>query len=450
MTINKTVALAGQFDQMLASFIAWNNRKGDPNLRFLGLNNVSCADIPNILWRRGSLISARDTASMLGDIDTLLYFCLTPPPPVHTSQGYALDVALVAAANFAQSISKHPKCRVVLVTRYFPDDYQKLSTYYAFWRQIIRVFKSYCSNLAIIQTMPVISDKDVFMLGMLEHGHLSPKRLDSEDTEWLNLTSPVTETQLFEGILKAISEDTISSKILSGDTLMAYIDVKELISQSRKKLHTLKALKCSVEPESRSRARLLNETLRFHTTQIMGEEDRNDRRIREDIADIFERDISGTALLLKPKAGEKARTGGYAQRVISGPKRSVSEIADLLMQWLPRYFQRMVQVDEIASSRLLCRMARIPLLELEKREESPNRCRLLMRNPWAHTVQSKASLLVTTTEECDNPGELLVIIEDTPDSKLLTMTVRGLLLSFAKYLKEYGCGEAIPGKPGIG
>ena len=446
--MTKTIALAGQFDQMLASFITWNNRKGNPDLRFLGLNDVSCEGIPNIQWRTGSLISARNTASMLGDIDTLLYFGLTPPPLIHTDRGYAPDVALVAAANLARSIAQHPQCHVVLVTRYFPNDYKNLSTHYAFWRQIIRIFKSSCSSLSIIQTMPVISEDDAVMLGILESGRISQSRTDSEATDWLNLTSPVHKLRLFETMLNALSENTASCRILSGNAVLSYADVKAQIQKSRHKLHALKTLKCSVDPESRSRAHLLNETLRFHTAQAIGEEDRNDRRIREDIADIFERDISGTPLLLKSKPGEKAHTGGYAQRVISGPRRSVSEIADLLMQWLPRYFQRMVQVDEIASSRLLCRLARIPLLELEKREESPNRCRLLMRNPWAHTVQSRSSLLVTTTEDCDNPGELLVIIEDTPDSKLVTMAVRGLLMSFSKYLKEYGCGEAIPGKPG--
>ena len=443
------IALAGQFDRIQAAFASWIQQPAhsEKSLRLFGLSAIPYQRIANISWRCGSLLCPRDTASMLSDLNALVYFCLTPPSLVQTAQGFDLDVAIASASNLAQHIAMRPDCRVVLVTRYFPDDGRKLGTCYNFWQQIIGMFKAQCPNLVVIQTMPVISDDDAVMLGMLENSqsHIYGSRNDS--TDWLNLTSPISRNRLFEAIRDSIWDQTPQNAvILNGHIVLSYAELSRLISQSGSRLHPLKKMKLAIEPEARSRAQLLRETLAFHTTQTLNGDDKMDSHQIEELAEIFITNKTASRLLLEPEPGKQLHAKGYAQRMIAGPSRSVSEIADLLMQWLPRYFQRLVQVDNIGSSRLLCRLSRIPLLELEKHEESPHRCRLLLRNPWAHSIQSKASLLITSTEQTDFPGELLVIIEDGPESKLLTMGMRGLLMSFAKYLKEYGCGNEIPGK----
>ncbi len=80
-------------------------------------------------------------------------------------------------------------------------------------------------------------------------------------------------------------------------------------------------------------------------------------------------------------------------------------------------------------------------MEFEKIIESPNRCRVIVRNPWALNMKKPANFIVTTTGTDCEPGVLLVIVEDAPQNKLILSSFRAMMIAFGRYLKEYGCGE---------
>ena len=434
----QTLAIAGQIDRISALFVSlYRHKTKAASPQIVALSETRREDMDDVHWRCGSLISRHETAKMLDGVNVLVYFALTPPLTLRSPQGLEPDVAIASAVSLAQCASAMPGCRVVLVTRYCGEN-ENLPPNYAFWQQITRIFADNCSNLAIIRTMPVLSCDDAVLRGMSESGR---NRADAA-AGWDNLCAPVAPESLVDSIIHAIQDDSAHGDVvLSGSNSVSYRHLAEIVVRVRR-ADPIRRLRAAVDPEARTRAQLLDETVRFPTSESRAENIGRDFSIA--VEEAFEPLKLRRSMLLRPSSGEKVESSCYAQRVLTNPRRSVSEIADLLMQWLPRYFQRMVRVDNLGGSRLLCRFTRIPLLELEKKQEADNRCRLVMRSPWAHSVQSKTSLTVMTTGNTDNPGELVIVVEDAPGTKLLNMGFRAILHAFGRYLRDYGCGDEIP------
>ena len=135
----------------------------------IGLANRPHDDIDPISWRLGSLVSTQTTASMLDNIQVLVYFCLTPTDERRTDEGYARDIEITAAFNLAQQAKQHPECHVILVMRSFPDDQRKYHDIYGYWQKILNTFTHTCSNLTVIRTAPVLSELDAFCVALAEH-----------------------------------------------------------------------------------------------------------------------------------------------------------------------------------------------------------------------------------------------------------------------------------------
>lgn len=442
--MSKTIALAGQFDTFIPKLIHWLCRENN-HCQFTGITHSQYRGVPKIIWRTCSLLRARNTTHLLDDTHTLIYFALTPPDKSKTPEGYARDVALASAVNIAKCAQQSPNIRIILVTRFIPET-DVLPPCYSFWHNLISIFRETCTNLTIIQTAPILSDSDSIALALYERCLNSPKDNISADDR--SVFHPIAEAQLFKTLEQCIQENEIEPHYsLIGESEITPDEWMQTIRKAiPRKLLTRRfhAFRQKLNPEHRLRAELLDETLSLlpKSDQILPAAihlSSSIRHLTEDISD----DDNPTVYLEKNTGifPHPDDSPCYVQRVLDRPRRSVSEIADLLMEWMPRYFQRMLSVENICSNRVLCRLSRIPLLEIEKHMEAPNRCYLNMRCPWTVNVHNPARLVVMTTGRPDAPDLLMIIIEETPEFHPIKLGFRALLLAFGQYLKEYGCGD---------
>ena len=441
MTVSgKTIALSGQFDTLMGAFTEWLYRRMRPNL--VCLDRLPREKIGRARWRLGSMVSTLDTSTMLADVDVLIYFCLTPFESHRTPEGLAEDVAISGATNLARCARKNPDLRVILVTRMIPETASETSC--ETFLQIRRIFREACPNLSVIETAPLLSAQDALTLAAYERA-----RSDShvpETAAWLSLIQPAPRSALFEAIAAQIESDSPSDVTVEGDHAMTWQDylgiLEDLVSTRVRVIDRVKQI-ASGEAAAR---RAFFEAIRFgHSSRgaLRGEDDvGDDTQVRQALEAISKElaDSACSSLLLHARQGrfEDHFAACYAQRILSAPTRDVPEITDLLMEWLPRYFQRAVKVEDRGQNRLMCRVALIPVLELEKIEETPDRCRLRMRSPWLNS-RRQTSLVVMRT--AGQNGALLILIEDDPKRRFITQGMRGMLYAFGRYLKEYGCGK---------
>lgn len=451
------IAFTGQFDGLLTQFYSWFRRSAhvkSESSRMIGIYDAKVEGFPQLDWRTGSLLSAREVTSMLADIRVLVCFYMTPPEDIVTHQGHARDVALTSAVNIARCANAQPDLRVILVTRMFPQETSSFDENYEYLENILHIFKTNCKNIDIIQCSPVISEYDVISLAMFEHALFHAKNhTKCCSSHWTNLTQPMPERAFFKALHAAILAPSSAPSIqfLQGCEVLSYQSWFDILLASIP-LHiqrkTLAHIKMQFMPCVLQRSRILDETIKFPTaengSQVPGELSLGGKKnFAMFVDDLLENRHNPRSLLASTDSRlfQERETACYVQRVIKNPNRSVSEMADLMMQWLPRYFQRMLRVEDIDSDRVLCRVSRVPLLELKKVEESSTRCRLYVRFPWAKSVTARTSLLITTSGSSKSPGILLVVIEDSPDNAIFKTSMRMLLHAFGKYLKDYSCGE---------
>ena len=450
-----TIAIGGQHDMFVASFIHWLYKAAQVAVKpsLIIPSNQVCQELENVSWRLGSLASTRDTENMLADADYFLCFYMTPTDPEsQTSEGYSRDVDLIAAYNLANQANLNPRCHTILVTRKCPAGVPFNKTY-TFWQQIIKTFQNNCKRLTVIQTDPVLSEADAVTIAMMENASTQwlPK---STSPQWLNHAYPVEPGDLFSILWQFMTQAQTppAEYQLSGKTPITWQAWHQAIRQSINTLAeiTFSRIKARLHGETQLRQQLLEDTLilpskppESNDTYDLSEPRPDKTHLLQIITSLARFELIGKDLLLTPVPApdHKAFSNCYVQRILTNPKRSVPAIADLLMQWLPRYFQRLIQVDNMDSNRRICRLSRIPLLEIEKQTESTARCKLLIRNPWGNSVQPAATLIVTKTSPDDTPGELLIVIEDGPNSQLLNMGIKAILHAFGRYLKDYGVGS---------
>ena len=441
MTISgKTIAFSGQFDALMGTFAEWLYRRMRPNL--VCLDRVPREKLGRARWRLGSMVSSLDTSTMLADVDALVYFCLTPFESHRTPEGLAEDVAICGATNLARCARKNPGVRVILVTRIIPETASETSC--ETFLQIRRIFREACPNLSVIETAPLLSAQDALTLAAYERA-----RSDSsipENTAWLSLIQPAQRGALFEAIAAQLESDSPSDVTVEGDRSMTwqeYLGIMEKLVPAR--VRVLDRVRQLASGEASAR-RIFFEAIRFgHSSRgaLRGEDEvGDDSQVRQALEAISQElaDAACAPLLLRARPGrfEDNFAACYAQRILSAPSRDVPEITDFLMEWLPRYFQRAVKVEDRGQNRLMCRVALIPVLELEKIEESPDRCRLRMRSPWLNSRRQTSLVVMRTSGQ---NGALLILIEDDPKRRFITQGMRGMLYAFGRYLKEYGCGK---------
>lgn len=436
----KTIALAGQFDALMASFAEWLYRRMRPNL--VCLDRVPRERFSRARWRLGSMISSFDTSTMLADVDVLVYFCLTPFETHRTPEGLAEDVAISGATNLARCVRKSNGVRVILVTRMIPETACEVSC--ETFLQIRRIFREAVPDVSVIETAPLISAQDALTLAVYEHARSGGAK--PGDVSWLSLMQPVQRHELFEAIGACIENAGPSEVTVEGGCALTWREYLEMIEKNvSARTRVIDRVRQAASPDSVARKAFLDAVRAGHSARSGLRDDyecASDEPIRfalESLAEDMGRNAFGP-LLLRELSGHFGDhfAACYAQRILSAPSREVSEIADLLMEWLPRYFQRAVKVEEIGRNRLMCRVALVPVLEIEKIVESQDWCRLILRSPWGGS-RNQTSLSVTRT--AGQNGALLILIEDDPKRRFITQGMRGMLYAFGRYLREYGCGK---------
>lgn len=448
----KTIAIAGQLDTFVAHYSRHLARDGEQN-ELLGISHEAYEGFGIQKWRLGSLISQRDSTDLLANVELAYYFCLTPPGTNRTTEGLESDVALLAAYNFAREASRHPELRVVLVLRISSDDSRKLGPIYHFWREVREIFKETCPNLVVLRMAPILSSLDPLAMALVERAKTEHK--EPFDTHILNLVQAQNLGEAIQSLDRAADASHGQVLVSEGEKALSYA---ALIDELRKNVERhlcakqWARLSALLTPQKRLNEALLAETIAFHSLSDIALQRAASYTTPVEIVDLCRelvqeaRDNHQHVTVKSHKELTKrfktvSLSPSYVQRVATHPKRSVSVIADLLMQWLPQYFRRLLRFETPDGSRRMGRIYRVPVFELEKFEQTPKRCLLRISSPWATSVKSYASLSFIITGEIESPRELLAVIEDGPDAAILTLLQRGLLHAFARYLREYGVAE---------
>ena len=434
---NYTIAISGQFDRLSAKFVNWITHRSSPHYHIIGISRTQYEGIHHLDWRTGSLMSPRDTDGMLEGVHALVIFCLTPPELSRTSEGLGMDVALASAVNLAKCVQKRPNVRTILVMRKLPKNADELMPIYEFWLEIKKIFEDRCLKLCVLETDPILNESDAITLAIFERlGSFTPNAVDLTN----HRIRPVSMYQLFNAIEQTLHSSEDSRKVYGQDSI-SWREWSETASDAIHVKHKLKyayQLRSVLKTEAQQRKQLLSETILIPDE---GEEYTAQTNILKKILqftiDMMDDEIPLT-LHLKPQKSHTLKHTCYVQRLVAHSKRSVSETTDLLMLWLPRYFKRLVRVDELGMGRMACRFGVVPLLELEKIVESESQCKINIRFPWGKSNPTPTSLVLMTTGLGQDLRKLLIIVEDAPDSNALITGLRGMMMAFGLYLREYG------------
>lgn len=458
------IGIAGQLDGIAALFSHALSRHYANTDTIVALSREASCGWHVDTWRLGSMTGERETRHMLHGLSLVYYFCLTPPVEGRTREGYGYDVALCDAMNFAHEAAD--KVRVVLVTRLFPDDGRPLGEAFSYWREVCDIFSENIRDLQIVQTAPVWSEFDGVMMGMFHYA--CHRRLPDQDVRFFNYMDPVTCGELIRQLLSLGSaENGVGDKqpvcFVEGETALTYHALIQCMkTESRKARRFGQGLANIVRPThpaAKQDARLFEEALAFHSaTEQSVQRDRQTtqkdpvfRACRDFVQEYYDTSVLHQAYTRLGTASrdECVRNAQevatdvrhYVYRIAKAPKRSVADIAELFIQWLPRYFQRAVSLEKLNDTRRMCRLSRIPLAEFELEREAWNRCRLHIKWPWGVKVNANVQLVVTVTGTREKARELLIVCEDGPDSSWFIMIARGIMLAFGNYLRDYGVAD---------
>lgn len=455
------IGIAGQLDGIAALFSHVLSRHFSSKESIVALGREASCGWNIDRWRLGSMTSERDTSKMLHDLTTVYYFCLTPPPEGRTKEGYGYDVALCDAMNFAHEAKD--KIRVVLITRIFPDDGRPLGNAFSYWREVCDIFRENIEQLQIVQTAPIWSEYDVMITGMLHYA--TAHRLSERDVRLFNYIDPVTSGELMRVLISVDRKDENAWSTrrviqIEGQTAVSYYAILKCMKTA---CHAKSMFEKTISDIIRKPhslifhdEQLFLEAVEFHsaTEQTVR---RDNQTTRTDLVfqacRDFVREYHDTSILNAAYArlgtaarNERIRTEheiandsrNYVYRIAKEPRRSVSEIAELFVQWLPLFFQRTVSLEKLGETRQMCRFSRLPLVEFELEKESWKRCRLHIKWPLGAKVNGDAQLVVTVTGTREHPRELLIVCEDGPDASWFIMLARNIMSAFGNYLRDYG------------
>ncbi len=458
------IGITGQLGGIAAAFSRTIARNA-PGEKIIALGRQASSGWSVDRWRIGSMTSERDAREMLKDLSIVYYFCLTPPFEGRTYEGLDIDVALCDAMNFASVAGSIPDLRVVFITRFSPRDDRPMGSTWNFWREVANIFEENIKNLQIVKTTPMWSASDSETMGMISYAQHN--KISLQDTRLFNLIAPIAPEYLMKKLVELHQNWPEASPrkhmLIEGEASVSYAALLQCI-KSELSNHTIKRRLARLidNSDAKQAARdevLFIQSLDFHQVTYksmsrIGEPNNRENVFRQcrdfvnEIGDVSLVDAAVSRIGMAAR-DEKVRAEvevasqrrNYVYRIARYPRRSVSEIADLFIKWIPRYFQRAVRVEDLGSNRQMYRLSRVPLAELEKVEGSWQRCRILMKWPWGVKVDAHAQLLVTVTGTRDQTREILIVCEDGPQSSWFVLLMRGLMAAFGKYLRDYGVAE---------
>ncbi len=453
------IAITGQLDGIAAAF-SRTLARSERHAPIIGLGRAAACGWGVDTWRLGSMTSERDTQYMLADVSTAFYFCLTPPNEGRTHEGLGYDVALCDAINFAHCAGDH--VRVVLVTRFFPNDGRNLGNSFAFWREVCEIFKENVTHLQIVQTTPVWSEFDAVVTGLISYAQ--HQSIQDRDVRFFNLVNPTTMKSLQDKLVRTFDDwQDGAEHLVEGDIAVSYGNLVRCVQNA---LNGRRIQSSVARMITRSRQlgfddeTLFKQAVEFHSAGELAMYKANQtdlpkrvfERCRDFVADQVDVSIVSATCSrlgalartsrLKVETADAPHARNYVYRIARLPKRPVSEIADLFVEWLPRYFQRLVHLEKLGETRQMVRLSRVPLVEFEKCDESWQRCRLVVRWPLGNHVQARTQLITTVTGTREKPRELLIVCEEGTEGNWFVMLSRGILAAFGTYLRDYGVAEA--------
>lgn len=428
------IAISGQFDAFVPDFIRGFLKNRRDGVRWTALHFSPLDMNVPVTWRTGSLLAERNTLTMLEDVDVLLYFAMTPPDDRNIPEGAMHDVALCAATCLARAAQKSQNLRVILVSREIHHK-MTLGNDEAYWRQIENLFRQNVQELKIIHTQPVLSEFDAITLAVYEYARCFPRETLPDEAD--RRVAPVEKTRFYDAIAHAIDGGgDIDLEGTNALTWREWLDLNAEAVPKRRFFQNLQRARYQHDDDVKRRHRLLKAFMR-ETPELQGPFPHQIEGVRRFLASAYDEDLTPPKLFLTRKSAPKAHLTSCVQRILDRSSRSISDIADLLMEWLPRYLKRTISLESTGNHRVLCRALRIPLVELEKVDESERVCRILVRCPWFSSVNTPVYLAVMDVGAPDSPGPILVVVENSLHLDIVSTGLRAMLASFGKYLREY-------------
>lgn len=442
------IAIAGHIDGLVLSFC--ERLAKQEGVTLVGISWFAYAVEFFRGWRLGSQISSRDMQNCLEGIDVAYYFCMDLGP--RRGEGLSGDVALMQAIHFIREAQRYPGLRVILVSRYF--DASGISSEcpsYKVFSEIDYLFLDSGLNLNHVRTAPVLSVLDTFTRMALLQASAWAVRFEGK--RFLNLTQPITFSSFSEALIDVLKSPR-AREVLVGRSVMRYGELMQSLREALKssayympRLDMLKAvprrLKFSLLKDDATL--FFEETLRLHTAQGQGE-CRDKGEMQKSIALMVEDSerYENKDFMPYSKAPERA-SAPYSrcvvQRLLYNPNRSVEEIADLLMAWLPRRLDKLLYVKRVNEQALECQILRIALFRLEKCVDDKQQSRIILSSNFMDNQELMPSFLLFSTA-LDDPtyGVLLILLENSPKSRFALAFERYILNDFAKYLQEFKIG----------
>lgn len=448
MNKNQKILLCGTFDRQMAQFVRFykkENDSRDQHVQFFGLSPCAYRGIAIDRFLSLSHDACDETAQILSTCDAAVWFCLTPLPLKKTKQGSPCDAQLFDAIRFLQHLKQRPKTiaplRVVLVIRQFPCNETKKGPIYDHFQRIYQLFKSECKNLSILQICPIISNDDALFTAFYEYTVKHPFKFPASNLSGMNLVSLSTETRLYRAIAQSMTEQNATTQFIQGDICMSYrefLDQIQKYTQNDFKLHKSLALQAS--PSARSRAEFFDETLFFHTVHAS---DCHFNRFESQTQTIdFSNFSECTAIpvhLLSATSRPLNDDELCIRSIDNTTARSISGIATLMMNWLPNFFKNALTLETLGQKRVVCRLSRLPIFEIEQSDISETLSRLRLFLPLHSEMEMKINLFIAGSPDahCHFP-HLLIVSENHPKNVVWHTFFERLVSSFGKFLREYG------------
>lgn len=445
MNKNQKILLCGTFDRQMSQFVHFYKKANESSahhVHFFGLSPLAYRDIAIDRFLSLSHDTSNETAQIIATCDAAVWFCLTPLP-LRKQHDSPCDEQLFDAIRFLQLLKKQPKTnaplRVVLVIRQFPCNETKKGPIYDHFQRIYQLFTSECKNLSILQISPIISNDDALFTAFYEYTLKHPFKFPASNLSGMNLVSLSTETRLYRAIAQSISEQNATMQFIQGDICMSYRELLDQIQKYTKnefKWH--KSLVLQASSSARTRAEFFNETIEFHTVHAS---DRHFNRFESqtqkiDFSNFSEQNATSAHLL---DATSRHDNTLCIRSVENTTTRSISGISTLLMNWLPNFFKNALTLETLGQKRVICRLSRLPIFEIEQNDASDNLSRLRLFLPLHSKMEMKINLFIAGSPDAHQHfPHLLIVSENHPENVVWHTFFERLVSSFGRFLREYG------------